>query len=74
MKRYEKIWIPEKREGFEFRDGDGDTPTLQKGSFIVLTVEELKEVWMAGFNRADPENDLPAPTFQSYLASKGIKL
>ena len=80
MKQYDKIWIPEKIEGFEFRDEDGDTPTLQKGSFIVLTVEELREVckamvleWIEVHGTGSIDDDLEKD-LTNYLHSKGIKL
>jgi hypothetical protein len=78
MKQYDKIYVPHPTGDYEVCEIGFEDP--ERGRFvneenvIVLTMEELKEIWMAGFNRADPENTDPAPTFQSYLKAKGITI
>jgi hypothetical protein len=79
MKQYDQIYVRNNLDQNETKlmvIGQGDEYPLggitEIENVIVLTIEELKDLWMAGFNRADPENTGPAPTFQSYLTSKGI--
>jgi hypothetical protein len=78
MKQYDKIWVPEKKQGFAMRDKEGDTPCILSGPVIVLTIEELSELWNAGYRaaRADlgMETKLPALGFEAYSQSKGIDL
>lgn len=84
MKLYDKIWIPEKKEGvFAFRDSQGDVPVPVHATVIVLTIEELQELWNAaawnGYeNRIDQktqgEVSVISPDFTIYLQSKGINI
>lgn len=76
MKQYDKIWVPEKKQGFAMRDAEGDTPSLLVGPVIVLTVEELKKVWDNGANWGTRCSGVvnPYPDFPAYLQSKEIKV
>lgn len=51
----------------------------QEQNVIVLTIEELREVWDAGWENGydDAQEDpveKPSPNFKTYLTSKGITL
>lgn len=75
MKLYDKIWIPVKTQGLAFRDKEGDTPSILAGPVIVLSIEELKELWSAGAQHGY-ESDFggTAPDLTAYLQSKGISI
>lgn len=79
MKLYEKIYLPERQEGARaFRDNQGDVPVVMHGPVIVLTIEELREVWdkaeLGGFKEGKWSSSLDATSFTTYLQSKGITL
>lgn len=85
MKHYDKIWIPvdrmpkyweETAEGFVHK---GNTVFMEKKeSVIVLTVEELREMWNAGCRRGweetRPTDEEEASDFETYLQSKGVTI
>jgi hypothetical protein len=73
MKLYNKIWVPEKTQGMDFRDKDGDTPSILCGPVIVLTIEELRECFdwgIASFEDTQPV----AKSFEDFLKHKGINI
>lgn len=79
MKKYDKIWVPEKRQGMAFRDLEGDMPSILSGPVIVLTIEEAKEMWVRAvelFYGMDVPNiyETTSEDFKTYLKSKGIEL
>lgn len=70
MKLYDKIGIP----GPSFA-----TPWVAShGPFIVLTIEELSQLWnaghRAGLSDAGRLTKQPAVDFDQYMASKGINI
>jgi hypothetical protein len=82
MKQYDKIWVPEKKQGMAFRDAYGDTLSIVTGPVIVLTIEELRGVWEAAWNEGYNDSSIsegrtniePLPDFTAYLKSQGITL
>lgn len=76
MKLYDKIWEPEKAPKI-FGDME-DGIHLLKGPVIVVTIEELGDLWNAGYRAAysdlGKETRTPAVDFESYLQSKGINI
>lgn len=89
MKQYEKIYLPERQEGARaFRDNQGDVPVVMHGSVIVLSIEELREIWDKGYVCGCEEVEAKkivgdstlgifpttAQNFHQFIESKGIKL
>lgn len=82
MKQYEKVFVPDKDDCFLVKEvGDDDEDALgwfsPKENVIVLTIEELRELWNAAQDRScalqigDPDN---TKIFETYLQSKGIQI
>lgn len=69
MKQYDKIGVPYMPEALPH-------PAFNtiKGPVIVLTLEELKEVWERGAWWMRPLPGKNPVDFETYLKSKGIKL
>lgn len=85
MTRYDKIYVIDKECPSyidPIRDGDGNALMEHEGPVIVLTVEELRDIWDAGFDQGDESalmmegrvNTSIAPDFRTYLQSKGINI
>lgn len=84
MQIYDKIYVPAegKSQTDYYMDREGDLIGLTELSGqIVLTVEELREVFKAGYNRSGDEWDgsfnqhaVNQPDFETYIQSKGIQL
>ena len=86
MKKYDKIYFPDEKGDFkvqefyedyhEWSDMPIDGICAEKNNVIVLTIEELREVWEAGKNRGTEAHSgvNPYPNFKTYLTSKGITI
>jgi hypothetical protein len=90
MKRYDKIYVPcDENESALFaawgeEAADYVGAIQEKENVIVLTIEELNEVFRAGHRYADWRYDKgefadisspePPPKFNEYLTPKGITL
>ena len=76
MTKYDKIWVPEKKQGMAFRDANGDTPCILGGPMVVVTIEELRQLWdHCAMCQVDKETDYANTiNFNAYLQSKGITL
>ena len=72
MKQYNKIWVPEKKQGMAFRDAEGDTPSIITGPMICMTIDEFKLAWRAGMAHGVRPYD--TESWDDYLTSKGIKI
>ena len=85
MKQYDKIWVPiphsEAVKDCESR-AIGVNYFKPEKDVIVLTLEELREVWEACYDQREwmhskyrKTTDTPCPPdFREFLTSKGIKL
>jgi hypothetical protein len=83
MKQYEKIFVPDIENGDYWAQDEQDESKpgywlAPKENVIVLTVEELREVWQNGvfFGNGEGGNADQTDTknFKTFLQSKGIKL
>jgi hypothetical protein len=85
MEKHEEIYIPCQDEDLDFigivKSSVPDFPIKCKQDVIVLTIEELREVWDKGYVRGCEEcnekNGRPyseTPNFKEYLSSKGIEI
>jgi len=77
MKQYDSVFIPaeSKKEVDYYMDKDGDLFGLkEQQNVIVLTIEELRELWNhCASCQVDEETDYAnAINFNAYLQSKGI--
>lgn len=74
MKQYDKIWIPEKAPNIL---GDmEDATSLLRGPVIVLTIEELREVWKGAVSWLSglEFGNHSLPNFEQFIESKGINI
>lgn len=82
MKQYDKIWVPARKEDPASDCWQIGTPMPQHGPVIVLTIEELRELWDEcrdeTWQDARPttkyEKPDRLPGFEGYMQSKGIKI
>jgi hypothetical protein len=82
MLKYESgVWVPypeAKPHEIVVRDHKGDPLIEMNCPMILITLEELKEVWAAGVEKgwevSIPVDDDPAPEFDAFIKSKGINL
>jgi hypothetical protein len=83
MEKYDKIYIPcdENDSALYAAWGEEEADYVgairEKENVIVLTIEELRDVWDAGWKRCafeTSENSALFPDFEPYITSKGITL
>jgi hypothetical protein len=79
MTKYDKIWIPVTNDDTVPVEGKAISGIYYKPvkNQIVLTIEELREVWEAGRAYEQDErmnNFFNRPDFSKFLTSKGIVL
>jgi len=89
MKQYDKIYVPDEKgelkvmqfyedyhEWTDMHDGSGEVS--EQLNAIVLTIEELCQLWNAGHSAgmedAGATLKKPAVDFEAYLKSKGITI
>ena len=87
MEKYNTVYVPDRNGDFklqefeedyhEWRDVHSEEALSPKFNVIVLTIEELRDVWDAGWKRCafeTSENSALFPDFEPYLTSKGINI
>lgn len=85
MKQYDKIWVPDDSGHYklqEFYEDHHEYIDCHEGSLgertgvIVMTMEEVKELWEAGKDRGTEAHSgiNSYPNLKTYIQSKGIQL
>jgi len=83
MKQYYKIWVYDNCGTAVVENKDYSIAVSEKENVIVLTIEELKEIWEKGYeagkddlltDQGTPRFGVMVPDFETYLESKGISL
>jgi hypothetical protein len=77
MKQYDNILVPSENEVASI-NGAAVPDFAVRTNFIVLTIEELSQLWnaghRAGLSDAGRLTKQPAVDFEQYMASKGITI
>ena len=78
MKQHYKVWVYDNCGVATVESRDYSIAVSEQENVIVLTIEELSELWNAGhrggYSDAGQKTRLPAVDFETYLTSKGINI